>query len=68
MGPAIPPRKKDSATETETREAQQVQCRQIGAEKKEEGVTWLSMERTAQNRTRWRALVEALCVPEHDED
>ena len=25
-------------------------------------------ERTAHNRTRWRALVEALCVPEHEED
>ena len=42
--------------------------RSVEAEMKEEGITWLSMERTAQNRTRWRALVEALCVPEHEED
>ena len=42
--------------------------RSVEAEMKEEGITWLSMERTAQNRTRWRVLEEALCVPEHEED
>ena len=36
---------------------------------KEDGITWLSIDRTAQKRTRkrWRALVEALCAPEQEE-
>ena len=39
--------------------------RTVEAEMKQQGWTWGFLERAAQDRNKWRDLVEALCAPEH---
>ena len=39
--------------------------RTVEAEMKQQGWTWGYLERAAQDRNKWRDLVEALCAPEH---